>query len=62
METSQQFPHPVTQVKKYIVNAGIFTLLLHSGEIVNYEPDEPQDFQRLLDEHQAHSLQNQNAS
>ncbi|PST83551.1 hypothetical protein C7T94_13445 [Pedobacter yulinensis] len=56
METKSAFAYPPQKVTKYIVNAGLFTLLLDSGEIVNYEPEDPESFRRLLDEHQACSL------
>lgn len=42
------FGYRSEDIKKYVLAAGLFTLMLQSGKIIHYEPEDAEAFERWL--------------
>jgi len=41
---------------RYLATAGIFTILLRNGEVINFEPADTNDFENWLQKHKIENL------
>ena len=54
------FEHSAKSLKKFIAAAGIFTIMLHDGRVVNHMPADPASFKNWLSENEVMDMRSCN--
>jgi hypothetical protein len=50
------FEYPSAEICKFLQTYSTFTLMLRSGDIVHYKPEQATDFQRWLNHHKIEDI------